>query len=341
MSAPEPLLVTPAALPPGFDDPGIPRIAVEPVERCAVCGSKEWIPFADGYDYELRTCRNRWHFVACGQCDHVRLHPRPRADMLGIIYPPHYYAYNYDSQVSPLARRAKAWLDRRKFAGILRHLPRSPGSYLDVGCGNGRFLDLMAAHGLPSARLYGLELDQPTVDRLRSRGYQAWCQRVEDCGDIPAGSIDLATMFHVIEHVDRPDVVIRRLVEWLAPGGVLALETPNLESWDARLFRETFWGGYHIPRHWHLFTPLTLTRLLTAAGLDVVAVNYHPGHSFWMYSFHHRLRYGTPSLPRLAARFNPFGGSVLALAAMTALDKLRAACGAPTSAMLLIARKPD
>lgn len=341
MSSSETHLVSPAELPPGFDDPGIPRIAVEPVESCAVCGSREWNPFADGYDYELRTCRNRWHFVACGQCDHVRLHPRPRADMLGIIYPPHYYAYNYDTQVSPFARRAKAWLDRRKFAGILRHLPRPPASYLDVGCGNGRFLDLVAEGGVPADRLYGLELDQPIVDRLRARGYQAFCQRVEDCRDIAAGSLDLATMFHVIEHVDRPNIVIRRLTEWLAPGGVLALETPNLKSWDARLFRDHFWGGYHIPRHWHLFTPETLTRLLTAAGLDVVSIEYQTGHSFWLYSFHHRLRYGSPPHPRLAALCNPMGGSLLALAAVTAFDKLRAACGASTSAMLVIARKPE
>ncbi len=340
MTAAEPPLVSPAVLPPGFEDPSIPRIAVDPVESCAVCGSREWSPFADGFDYELRTCRNRWHFVACSSCDHVRLHPRPRADTLGVIYPSNYYAYNYDTQVSPLARMAKAWLDRRKFAGILTHLARPPRNYLDVGCGNGRFLDLMAERGLPPERLYGLELDQPTVDRLKARGYQAFCERVEECQDIPAGSIDLATMFHVIEHVDRPDAVIRHLADWLAPGGVLALETPNLNSWDARLFRDHYWGGYHIPRHWHLFTPDTLAKLLTAAGLDVVTVEYQTGHSFWLYSIHHRLRYGAPPHPGLAAHFNPMGGSLLALAAATGFDKIRGALGVPTSAMLLIARKP-
>ena len=329
-----------ANLPPGFEEPAIPQIATEPVDRCAVCGSRQSRAFAEGFDYELRTCRNRWHFVACTDCNCVRLDPRPSASALGIIYPPTYYAYNYDAQISPLARRAKGWLDKRKFAGILRHLSRPPASYLDVGCGNGRFLDLMASRGMPAGSLYGLELDRTTVDRLKARGYQVFSERVEECDDIPAGSIDLATMFHVIEHVDRPDAVIRRLAEWLAPGGVLALETPNLDSWDARLFQDRYWGGYHIPRHWHLFTPPTLTRLLTAAGLDVVAVRYETGHSFWLYSLHHLLRYGTPPHPALAARFNPMGGSLVALAAVTTFDKFRAALGAATSAMLLIAVRP-
>ena len=53
-------------------------------------------------------------------------------------------------------------------------------------------------------RLYGLELDPATVERLRARGYQAFCARVEECEDIPEGSLDLITMFHVIEHVDAP-----------------------------------------------------------------------------------------------------------------------------------------
>ncbi len=340
MASAEPGLVTPALLPPGFDDPAIPRIAVEPVESCSLCGSREWNPFADGYDYELRTCRNRWHFVACAQCDHVRLHPRPRSDTLAVIYPPTYYAYNYDTQVAPLARRAKAWLDGRKFEAILRHLGRAPASYLDVGCGNGRFLDLMASRGLAPASIYGLELDQATVDRLTARGYRAYCQRIEECRELPAGGIDLATMFHVIEHVDQPVAVVRRLAECLSTGGILALETPNLDSWDARIFREHFWGGYHIPRHWHLFTPQTITRLLTLAGLDVVTIEYQTGHSFWLYSFHHRLRYGQPPRPGLAAHFDPMGGSVAALAAVTGFDKLRAAVGTPTSAMLVIARKP-
>ena len=61
------------------------------------------------------------------------------------------------------------------------------------------------------------------------------------------------TMFHVIEHVADPPRVAERVARWLAPGGVFAVETPNLESLDARLFRERYWGGYHFPRHWHLY----------------------------------------------------------------------------------------
>jgi hypothetical protein len=133
--------------------------------------------------------------------------------------------------------------------------------------------------------------------------------------------------------------VVRKVAEWLAPGGCFAIETPNLDSVDARWFKETYWGGYHYPRHWHLFTPATLVRLLQAAGLEIVSIKYQTGHSFWMYSFHHSLKYGKKPRPKLARWFHPFK-NVAFLAAFTAFDKFRGMLGFKTSAMLIVARKP-
>jgi SAM-dependent methyltransferase len=164
-------------------------------------------------------------------------------------------------------------------------------------------------------------------------------ERVEDCEHFGSARLDLITMFHVIEHVSSPRDVVDRLAGWLRPGGVLAVETPNIDSLDARLFAGGLWGGYHIPRHWHLFRPETMTRLLEAAGLEVVAVEHQTGHAFWMYSLHHRLRYAERPHPRLARRFDPLT-AVAPLLAFTAFDRARAAVGARTSAMLHVARRP-
>lgn len=330
------------AAPAEFARDGAPTIATEPVPACPVCDCERFSARAVGFDYELRTCRNAWRFVACGACEHVWLHPRPAIGTLGTIYPPHYYAYHYTEKVSPLALRAKNWLDSRKFAGLIRALGRKPAAFVDVGCGDGRYLGFAERAGVPKNRDYGLELDATVVQRLCERGYVGLCERVEDCKSIRQGSIDLATMFHVIEHVDDPRAVVRGVVDWLAPGGVFAVETPNIDSWDARLFGRTYWGGYHIPRHWNMFSPQTLAKLLTDAGLEVVDTRYQTGHSFWMYSMHHWTRYHGGSRPGLSRMFDPFGGwpSLPALLGFTALDKGRAALGMRTSSMLMLARKP-
>jgi len=318
---------------------GPPLVDVEAVELCEICRGARHERFASGYDYELETCRNLWWFVRCSNCGHVWLHPRPAVTALKTIYPPSYYAYSYDEQIGAVARWGKSTLDRLKLSGILRQLERRPRSYLDVGCGNGRFLKVMAERGVAKSSLYGLELDASVVAKLSAEGFQVHCERVESCESIPSGGIDLITMFHVIEHLDNPARVIERLASWLAPGGVLALETPNIDSWDARLFQTHYWGGYHIPRHWHLFNPETLTQLLTRAGLEVNAVRYQTGHSFWLYSLHHRLKYGRRQRPGLARWFDPFTNLAPLLAA-TGFDIVRSRLGFKTSAMLVLATKP-
>ncbi|MFN0178196.1 MAG: class I SAM-dependent methyltransferase [Gemmatimonadales bacterium] len=331
--------MTAVGTPADFDRAGVPEIPTTPVPRCPLCGAGESERFAEGFDYELTTCRNRWRFVQCRGCEHVWLDPRPALSALPVIYPKHYYAYNFATRVHPIAVKGKAWLDRRRMAAIVRRCRGPITTYLDVGCGDGRFLRAMEAAGVPRAGLLGLELDAEVARGLREAGYRVDCARIEEATIAAPGSVDLVTMFHVIEHVDQPAEAVAKVVEWLAPGGVFALETPNRDSLDARWFRRTFWGGYHIPRHWNLFSTDGVVRLFEQAGLEVDLVSHQPGHSFWLYSLHHWLKFGSPSLPRLARWFDPIG-ALFPLIVATGFDKLRALMGFRTSAVLVVGRKP-
>jgi len=324
--------------PPEFLRQQVRPIETEAVPACPVCGGEYFHTLCVGFDYELRTCSNPWQMVRCGACGHVWLNPRPAVGALSTIYPPHYYAYNFEQDIHPIAVWGKRRLDRAKLRGICR-ATNMPDTFLDVGCGQGRYLDAMAEMGLPRERIIGLELDERIVAELRERGFQAFAGRVETCDEIAPESIQLATMFHVIEHVDDPGEVVEKIIGWLKPGGVFAVETPNIDSLDARLFADGYWGGYHFPRHWNLFTPESLARLLSDRGLEVLTTRYQTGHSFWMYSLHHRLRYAARPKVRLSRWFDPFK-SLLPLVTFTAWDTLRAKLGAHTSAMLMLARKP-
>jgi hypothetical protein len=80
--------------------------------------------------------------------------------------------------------------------------------------------------------------------------------------------------------------VIERL---LAPGGVLYLETPNVGSLDARLWKQR-WGLIHYPRHLYLFDRATITRLLGTAGLTTEGVRWEPNSCGWALSVQSELR---------------------------------------------------
>jgi len=242
--------------------------------------------------------------------------------------------------LSPLVLSAKAFLDRIKFSRIMRQLGHKPTAFLDVGCGDGRYLHQFADAGISKGRIYGIELMSPSIGKLRAAGFQVFAQRVEECDAIPTDSIDLITMFHVIEHVENPVNVLKRLASWLSPNGILALETPNTESIDRRMFCR-WWGGYHIPRHWTLFNQKSMTRFLHESGLQLLDIRFQTGHSFWMYSLHHLLKYNrVMPLPRLAGFFDPMRSRV-ALSMFTAIDLVRSMFGAKTSAMLVLAKKAN
>lgn len=324
-------------LPPGFD-PKAPIVATTPIDGCAVCGAHAFAPSASGYDYELMTCRNRWHMLSCEQCGHTQLDPRPADSTMSTIYPPHYYSYDMAKHVNHVALKAKAWLDGQKFARIFRTMKREPHTYLDVGCGDLKYLRAMERKGLAPPDIYGVELSENAVTIGNALGYRVFNEPLEKLESIPSCEIDLATMFHVIEHVADPGMVLRRIRELLTPGGCLVVETPNFSSLDARLFQRSFWGGYHFPRHWHIFRPETLTRLLEESGFSVIRMWYGTGHSFWLYSLHHSLKFNRSiPLPWLAKFFDPLR-NLLFLSAFTLWDVIRAKLKFQTSAMIFVCR---
>ncbi len=314
-----------------------PVILAEPVIGCVVCGGERWIGVAKGFDYEYETCGNEWSYHACDSCGHVQIKSVPESAAISTIYPSHYYSYRINDVVHPVALWAKGLLDRLKFKSITAHLKAPPQSYLDVGCGDGRYLQQMISKGVSRNKAFGVELDPKAVEYATSKGLSVTQCRIEDAGHLPNDGLDLITMFHVIEHVARPDQVVAKLQSLLVSGGMLAIETPNIDSLDARLARKGYWGGYHIPRHWHVFTPESMTLLLEKAGYKVVAIRYQTGHAFWLWTLHHWLKYGK-NMHRLAEICHPLRNVPL-LALVTAFDIVRAKLGARTSAMLVLAVK--
>lgn len=318
-------------------------VNTEAVETCDICGSRDTARTGSGFDYEYETCSNSWNVVQCTQCDFRWLNPRPATEALPVIYPNNYYSYNEELGVHPLALAAKKFIDGLKIKSILKHLrgesatEMTPLSYLDVGCGDGRYLEAARDTDSRITDLYGLELNSHQAELLNKKGLKVYCDRVEDCQRFKAETLDLITLFHVIEHVESPRSAIKSLSIWLKKGGILAIETPNIDSLDFRLFRRTYWGGYHFPRHWTFFEARSLVRLLEEEGFTVEDIQYKTGHSFWLFSFHHYFKYETES-HRLAKFFHPLQ-SLIMLALFTGFDMVRAALRCKTSAILVIAKK--
>jgi 2-polyprenyl-3-methyl-5-hydroxy-6-metoxy-1,4-benzoquinol methylase len=125
-------------------------------------------------------------------------------------------------------------------ASILRDA-RGPRRVLDAGCGDGSFLEALAAH-VADERITYVGLDYSDYQLAKAAGLPYEFHRC-DLGDgIPAAdaSVDVLHAAEVIEHLYDPDLFVDECARVLRPGGRLVVSTPNLQAWFNRVL---FLGG--------------------------------------------------------------------------------------------------
>gem|GEM_PF-1583510 len=101
-----------------------------------------------------------------------------------------------------------------------------PRSVLDVGAGDGRYLDLLAPLLPPGGRLIACEISLVRARRIRARGFPVVVAQSEAL-PFRAGAFDLVSFLEVIEHTWSPAASLDETARVLSLGGRLALTTPN------------------------------------------------------------------------------------------------------------------
>jgi SAM-dependent methyltransferase len=89
----------------------------------------------------------------------------------------------------------------------------------------------------------------------------------EDLGAFSSGTFDILIAKHVVEHLPNPDQAISEMGRVLAPGGLLLLATPNMDS-PMRSVKKDGWIGYKDPTHISLKAPAEWLGYLKQNGLQ-------------------------------------------------------------------------
>jgi SAM-dependent methyltransferase len=150
---------------------------------------------------------------------------------------------------------------------------------LDVGCFEGALLDQLATR--TDWMLSGVEPNPKAAAVARAKGHTVWQAGAEDVmAVVPGGSrFDLIFLSQVIEHVQDPLGVVRRLKELLRPEGMLVLSTPNLDAKQIELFGPT-WAHWHLPYHRALFSRQAMRKLAEQAGMRLARLRTY-SHPYW------------------------------------------------------------
>lgn len=272
---------------------------------CSVCGHAEGDAVSALTDLEYDTCVNEFQLIRCQSCGHHYLSPLPDPSELMVIYPLNYLQYNIDGG-SKLAYRVKDRLDSSEVRGLTAGIADG-GAVLDVGCAQGRFLDLVRKN-CPNVKTFdGIEISQKAADVAKKKGFNVFVGQLQDFPS-KSDTYDLIAMQEVIEHLYDPAGCIKKIAGLLKPGGRVYITTPTVDCMEFRLFKKKYWGNYHCPRHFNLFDPKGLAEILTRHGLIVESVKHKIQPAGWIVTFENMLKdYRAAGwLIRFINRENPF-----------------------------------
>ncbi len=269
--------------------------ALQRLDCCPVCtGTHRELELNQLSDVTFGVAPGVWTLWRCGDCGVFYLDPRPDEDSIQLAYAD-YYTHMPSAEPQPKDRtawwRSAIGNSYRNWAFGTNRRPALPLGYLiamlsphhahrigrerrgldrvqsglhrllDVGCGNGEFLQLARQLGW---RGYGIDSDPVARVLAREHGVILG-SRIQELGESYNGVFDAVTLSHVIEHVHQPSDVLSHCYRVLRPGGYLWLETPNGKSVGYAVYGR-YWRGLECPRHLVLFNRGALHACLEKAG---------------------------------------------------------------------------
>lgn len=157
----------------------------------------------------------------------------------------------------------------RAIANLLREIVPC-GTLLEVGAAYGFFLLEAKAH----YRVYGVEIAQEAAEFARARGLDVRTGGLTRQILEQIGPIDVVVMLDVIEHLEHPQATLALCGEFLKPGGIVLLTTPDFASALARGTGKR-WRNMTPPQHLWYFTRDSIAGLAATAGLEVCQIS-HP-----------------------------------------------------------------
>jgi len=215
--------------------------------------------FLSKEDFQLIRCRN---------CGLLYTFPAPDPEIISAYYDSkEYTSHNTEKRsfknvLYRLARRRALDL---KLKMIHKHV--RPGTLLDIGAGTGDFLNHCRNKGWSAT---GIEPNNLARERAMAE-FGLEILEPQSMAAIPPASMDVITMWHVLEHLHDPAEQVKTNMKLLKTDGLLVLALPNYESWDANYYGK-FWAAYDVPRHLHHFTQKSVMCLAEKSGLKIVEV---------------------------------------------------------------------
>jgi 2-polyprenyl-3-methyl-5-hydroxy-6-metoxy-1,4-benzoquinol methylase len=196
--------------------------------------------------------------VRCNECGFMFINPQPSDEALSRIYGNDYFVLSDNQQgldhVSDLKKStANKYIDLLFAEDALTKSPLQGKTLLEIGCGDGDFLEAAASRGL---HVTGIEYSPYACDKARAKIKNSSGEIIQ--GEIEAltgrkESFDYIVFCDLLEHVRDPRGFLKTVFELLKPDGVIFCAVPSLDSWSAKLLK-TDWMEFKLEHLWYFNT---------------------------------------------------------------------------------------
>lgn len=252
---------------------------------CPLCGSNaataEVRSRQRAEDMTLDALRPFWS----GLFKEKRFFSYHRCAACGLLYAPVFFdgpqlADLYSSMAPNMdlvASEALAATQRGYFDAAAATAPLD-GGYLEIGPDIGYIVAEAARRG-SFDHFWLFEPNRAIHDQLRAAAGTAPATILPDMDDlsaVPDGSVGLAVMVHVLDHLLDPLATLAQIRTKLRPGGTLMIVTHDEHSLLRRLMGVR-WPPFCL-QHPELYNPATMWNLLTRAGYGAVVVERSRNH---------------------------------------------------------------
>jgi ubiquinone/menaquinone biosynthesis C-methylase UbiE len=208
--------------------------------------------------------------LQCNKCGFIFTSPQIKPIALSEIYnkeASYFKSYSNTTSTAHHNRQKTFVLEIKK----IKHL--APGKkILDVGCNGGFFLNQLDDKWDKT----GVEIDPEAANsakKLLGRKAMIINSELNQAG-LADNSFDCIVIRGTIEHVPNPSKTLKTIFKLLKPNGIVAINTQNIDSFAAKLYRLNFRLLDPIHHIWN-FSPKTISRLCEITGLKVEDIDFN------------------------------------------------------------------
>ncbi|MCX5884384.1 MAG: class I SAM-dependent methyltransferase [Proteobacteria bacterium] len=242
--------------------------------ECPICGNNECSTQFANIAYKDKGLYN---MIRCKGCGVLFADPFPSEKILNQIYQELVHDSGYQDRHM---ERAVKWNIKNRFIPHLKLIEEyiKPGSLLDLGCGEGRFLKVAQERAWVP---YGIELSEPMARKAREvYGLENIKTGNLDFLDYPDESFDVVTFIHCLEHLTKPIRALEEAFRVIRKKGFVYIAVP---TFNYRAYRNMFFIPSNLrtkifrilsqispPTHIWIFSVPPLKILLNKVGFSLV-----------------------------------------------------------------------